>query len=95
MHLLAYAPVCVHPSQRGVARMEGLITLVCREPEHQGAPESVSNSITTVGREWAYCPCGAANGHQWESTKGTTVEELKRVVNPSETRTQVAPGGTG
>ena len=74
--------------------MEGVITLVCRNPEHQGAPESVSNSITTVDREWAYCPCGAAAGHQWESTKGTTVEELKRGVNPSEARAQVTPGGT-
>ena len=68
--------------------MEGLITLVCREPGHQGEPGEVSNSITVVDREWSYCPAGASGGHMWEPVQGTTVEALKRTPGPSETRAQ-------
>ena len=68
--------------------MEGLITLVCREPGHQGEPGEVSNSITVVDREWCYCPAGESDGHMWERVEGTTVEALKRTPGPSEARAQ-------
>ena len=68
--------------------VEGLITLVCREPGHQGDPEELSNSITVVGREWCYCPSGLKDGHAWEGIEGTTVEALRRTIRPSETRVQ-------
>jgi len=59
--------------------VEGLITLVCREPGHQGEPDELSNSITVVGREWCYCPSGLKDGHAWEGIEGTTVEALRRM----------------
>lgn len=68
--------------------LEGLITLVCREPGHQGEPEELSNSITVVGREWCYCPSGLSAGHAWEGIEGTTVEALRRTARPSESRVQ-------
>ena len=58
--------------------MEGLITLVCRNPDHLGEPEAVSNSITVVGKAWAYCRSGAGEKHDWRATVGTTVEALER-----------------
>ena len=68
--------------------VEGLITLVCRDPGHQGEPEELSNSITVVGREWCYCPSGLSDGHVWEGIEGTTVEALRRTARPSEARVQ-------
>jgi hypothetical protein len=68
--------------------MEGLITFVCRQPDHQGEPGEVSNSITVVDRQWSYCHSGASEGHVWEQVEGTTVEALRRIPGPSETRAQ-------
>jgi hypothetical protein len=67
--------------------VEGLITLVCREPGHQGEPAAVSNSITVVEREWCYCPSGEETGHTWERIDGTTVEAIRRAPRPTEMRT--------
>ena len=80
--------MCQAVAVGGGEAVEGLITLVCREPGHQGDPEELSNSITVVGREWCYCPSGLKDGHAWEGIEGTTVEALRRTTRPSETRVQ-------
>lgn len=57
--------------------MSALVAFVCRNPEHRGRAESVSNSITINDGEWAFCPSGAADRHVWERTPAASLESLR------------------
>ena len=57
----------------------------CVEPAHQGAaePSIARNPITVHESRWAYCACGAADGHAWEAITPASLEDL-RIQAPTE-----------
>jgi hypothetical protein len=61
---------------------EPLIRFVCRTAAHQRAvltldPAEPTSPVTLFQREWAYCPSGATDGHQWERIAGAAVQDIR------------------
>ena len=62
-----------------------LIQWICVRAEHRAHPIDPSTPFTVRDEGgWAYCPCGAAEGHAWYRTGGVTRAALDRFAWPSE-----------
>jgi hypothetical protein len=61
---------------------DALFEFICRAQAHQSRPSADAkrpvNPITIHGRSWAYCPCGAETGHDWQQIEGLSLEEVMR-----------------
>jgi hypothetical protein len=54
--------------------MSNLIELVCCAHLEHGDADPL---VTTVEMVWAFCPGGAAEGHQWRRIEPTPIESLR------------------
>lgn len=74
--------------------MAALIEFVCICIEH--SEPGAMGAVTVHGRSWAYCPRGAADGHEWVRAGGITVDTARRIaVQQGERIAPVAPVATG
>ena len=55
--------------------MNDRIEFVCVRAEHQASEPN--DSVTMHDDRWAYCPSRADDRHQWQSTGGMSLEDLK------------------
>lgn len=58
--------------------MNDRVDFFCARPEHQ-APEPY-DALTMHKDRWAYCAAGAGGPHDWRSTGGMPLEDVKRFV---------------
>jgi hypothetical protein len=58
--------------------MSAPVAFLCRNPQHRGHPDIISNEVTTNEGESAFCPLGAVDEHVWERTRATSLEALRR-----------------
>ena len=56
--------------------MNAVIEHLCASPAHQ-IPEDVESPVVIYAGRWAYCPAGAADGHDWRATGGKTLATVR------------------
>jgi hypothetical protein len=66
-----------------------LIHYFCRHPDHQKLArdpidDPAANPITLYEKEWAFCPSGAKQDHQWDRIDGLTVDELRERIRTAQ-----------
>lgn len=63
--------------------MEDRIDFVCARAEHQSSEPN--DALTMHEDRWAYCSAGAGQPHDWQPTRGMSLEDAKRFVKRSRT----------
>jgi len=58
--------------------MNDRVDFVCARPEHQVS--ELNDALTMHKDHWAYCAAGAGGPHDWRSTGGLSLEDVKRFV---------------
>jgi hypothetical protein len=56
--------------------MNDRVEFFCALPEHQGSEPN--DALTMHKDRWAYCSAGAAEPHDWQSTGGMSLDDMKR-----------------
>lgn len=56
--------------------MSAIIEHLCASQEHQ-IPEDVASPVIAYAGSSAYCPAGAADGHDWRATGGRTLATVR------------------
>lgn len=54
------------------------IALVCVSTHEQGAPQAAEpDKLTQIRGKWAWCPSGAASGHDWKAVESGSLNALR------------------
>jgi len=56
--------------------VSSVIDYLCASQEHQ-LPEDAASPVLVYDDGWAYCPAGAATGHDWRATGGRTLATVR------------------
>ena len=66
--------------------MSGVIEYLCASADHQ-PPEDAAEPVVVHAGCLAYCPLGAADGHDWRATGGKTLPTVREWLGRSTART--------
>jgi hypothetical protein len=56
--------------------MRAEVTYICVAVAHPPRLASLDFGLTVHLRQWAFCPAGESEGHEWRSVDGILIEEL-------------------
>lgn len=56
--------------------VNSVIEHLCAAQDHQ-PPEDAETPVIRYADRWAYCPAGAADGHDWRATGGRTLATVR------------------
>ncbi len=61
-----------------MSMMTDQIDSVCVNPDHQAT--TLVEALTIHDERWAYCPSAQTDGHEWRTSGGMSLDELKRLL---------------
>jgi hypothetical protein len=56
----------------------GTVGFICTAPAPPPRSAPHGTGLTVNGGKWAFCPAGAASGHEWSKVDGSSLDELAR-----------------
>ena len=77
-------------SRASILCMNDRVDFFCGRPEHQGAEPN--DALTMHDDRWAYCPAAASAPHNWQSTGGMSLDDVKQFVLGHPIRLVRTPG---